>query len=100
MIEIKKKIGIFTKYEFQAKYFFDKLIGNMKFEEIDHATKNSNEWKAILKDGTEYKIYRGYDSVRGLRIDKAYVSKNLPIEFFEHILPTLFRGDTDIEYLD
>jgi hypothetical protein len=93
-------IGIFGNTIIEGKQFLDNIIGKMMYKDVESVCISKNYSGAVLTDGTIYRVLLPKDSSRGLKIDKAYVSKSVSVEFVKEILPFLFNGDTDIEYFN
>ena len=92
-------IGIFGKNMERANRLFDELIGNMFVKDLKEVTKRPFR-RAILTDGTTYKVLPTNDSCRGNKIDKAYISGDLPVKFIYEVMPLLFTSGTNVEYFD
>ena len=93
-------IGIFGQTMKEGKSFLDDVIGNMKYKDVEYFIRYPYSYEAKIKDGTIYRVLTAGDPVRGHRIDKAIISKDLSIEFMTTILPALFIGDIDVEYFN
>ena len=92
-------IGIFGKNMERANRLFDELIGNMFVKDLKEVTKRPFR-RAILTDGTIYRVLPTNDSCRGNKIDKAYISGDLPVRFIYEVMPFLFTNGTNVEYFD
>jgi hypothetical protein len=94
-------IGIFGKNTAEAKEFLENIVGEMKYKEVKNVIKfPPSGYEVNLINGTTYRVLVAGDVVRGHKIDKAYVSRNVSVDFINRVLIGLFLGDVDIEYFN
>lgn len=78
-------IGIFTNDYYKALVFFTNIY-HEKRQEIDFYRNSESIQKIKLLDGTQYIWIKPVDYLRGCRVHKAYIDKNLTLNELCHIV--------------
>ncbi len=95
------KILIYATTRQKAVLFLEKLIKEIKREDIEQIKKSKEDMSVRLKNGIIYQTALASESSRGCKYHKAYVEKNIDKEIVEDIIKPsgLLKGE-NIIYFD
>lgn len=72
----------------------DKLLGNMRYKEIERVIKNQYEYTVVLKNGDIYKALMASDNARGYKWQYAVIDKTIDKKIIDNvILPSFVKTD-------
>lgn len=84
------RVGIIASRTEIARRFFDELIGNMRYKDVQSVIRQPHLFYARLTDETEYFVLSTIESARGRRFSDLYIQDGdwLSVDNFEVLLMT------------
>ena len=83
-------IAVFGKTIKDGTIKLNEIIGEMKYKDVKYFKEQPNA-KAILRDGTIYKVLPAGENVRGHKFNRAIISHNVDDEtFYTWIVPCFY----------